>query len=100
MKVKKGEKKMNDGLTLTPVKNPELNRVQEESDMALKNLIDTVAQLTSRLSKVMGPAMTELVNEQENPKYFSELAQDIDSHNLGLWSVTRSLRTVLDRLEI
>ncbi len=91
---------MNEGSMTQPAKNPELNRVQEESEIALKELAEIVAHLTSRLSKVMSPPQAEVDKKPQEPKYYSKLAQDIDSHNVGVRDITCALKMVLDRLEI
>ena len=88
--------------SIQPVKNPELNRVQEETDMALKELAEIVDRLSSRLSRAMSslPTTTELTKGAQDPKYYSKLAQDIDSHNEGIRSIVFALRIILDKLEI
>jgi len=88
--------------SIQPVKNPELNRVQEETDIVLKELSEIVDRLNSRLSKVMSslPVPADLVKGSQDPKYYSKLAQEIDSYNECIRSVVFALRIILDKLEI
>lgn len=91
---------MSNGMVI-PVKNPELNRVQEESDDALKALDEIVNQLAERLSKAMSPSNPSAESEkQADPKYYSKLAQDIDTYNSSIWGAVYSIKSLLDRLEI
>ncbi len=91
---------MNEGMAPQAVRSPELNRVQEETDIALKELAEVVGHLISRLSKAMGPSQTEADKGQSDPKYYSKLAQDIDLRNGDIRSISSTIRMVLDRLEI